>query len=139
MQLEFRVVFAQWRRDCCEYCVQIELVPARIVGDGGLRLSCALQRRSYFSRRFLLPRQLAGVDRGELDFLRRQIFAQQPRLRVAEIGKRVVIVAQARLAVANQIDRAQLSRSTSSTAACISPLTRRSKSRKRWSRVWPRT
>ena len=77
------------------------------------------------ARGLLLALERAGIHGAELHFLRRQIFAQQTSLRTAQVGQRVVIVAQTGLAVPNQVERAQPSRSASSTAARIRARTRR--------------
>ena len=67
-----------------------------------------------------------------------EMFAEQPRLRAAEIGKRIVMLARAGLAVADQIQHAQAICSIIRATRWVSAFTRWSKLRKRSSVVWPR-
>lgn len=132
------VILTQPRRNGAINRIQVEFVPARIdlhLGRSNARVG---EGAESLARRFLLPLERAGVHGAELHLLRRQIFAQQTSLYAAQVGQRVVIVAQTGLAVPNQVERAQPNRSANSTAARIRPRTRRWKSRKRSSRVWPR-
>lgn len=123
--LKLGILSAQARGNGLIDHVEVKLIPVSIdlrFGHGEPR---ALERAGHLARGFLLARKLPSEQGVESDVLPYQVFAQTAGLYAPQIGQGVVAVAQSGLAVAHQVDQTQPRRPAISTAARISPRTRR--------------
>jgi hypothetical protein len=102
---ELRVLGAQPRRDGGVDAEQIELVPPGVDHGRGQRDAGAFIGGHDFAHCLPLPLHSAAEEGGEAARLRRQEFSQQPRLSSADIRQRIVVVASARLAVAEEVEQ----------------------------------
>ena len=117
--------------------VEIEFVPIGVGDDVRERAAAPGIGGGHRGRGLPLARQGAREGRREIEPLGGERLAEAARLLAAECGERVVVGADARLSVTDEIRQTHRARSASAAATEARPRTRRSKSRKRGSRVWP--
>ena len=126
---KFRIFGSQERSNLAIHSPKIEFIPSRIdanCGEANPRVGIG---RTDLRGGLLLAGKSSCTGGGKSDSLGNEVLAQQPCLTLAQLGKRIVSLARARLPMAHEIDGAQmdfpiLGYSMSESANSTNPFTR---------------
>ena len=101
--LEAGIILAERAGQLAIHVTEIELVPETVLDQIGEGQSCLPIFVPDGLGRSPLPRQAADISGREVDTVRHQITAEQPRLQLAKRRQAIVVVARARLPVPDEV------------------------------------